>query len=93
MIKLHTLVKRKSDFISSEIDGNTVMMSIEEGKYYGMNTVASDIWNLLENPIMVSEMIGLLSNQYDIDAQQCEKEVFNFLATLLENHLIEIETA
>lgn len=79
------------ELLSSEIDGETIMMSIDNGKYYGLNTVASRIWEILKEEPLFSEIIDLLTTEYDIERTQCETETKEFLINLIENKLIRIE--
>ncbi len=47
-----TIIQRKSDLLFNEIDGEVVMLSVENSEYYGMDKVGSRIWELLKNTIM-----------------------------------------
>ena len=42
-ISLDTIVKRSDDFITSTIDDELVMMSLEKGIYYGLDAIGSHI--------------------------------------------------
>jgi hypothetical protein len=66
------------------------MMSIEKGKYYGMDLIASRIWELIEKPIHVGNMVGILMEEYDVTREDCEKDVLFFLNDLLSEKLVEI---
>lgn len=89
-IDLNTAVRAKSELISSDIDGEIVMMDIEEGSYYGLNNVASRIWQLVEKEITVSNVCDALLHEYDVDKKECEKEVIKYLETLVDKKLIDI---
>lgn len=84
-------IKLNQELLSSSIDGETVMMSIENGKYYGLNTVASRIWEIIKTQPLYSELIDTLTSEYQIDKPQCEKDTNLFLSKLIENKLISIE--
>ncbi len=60
----NTTVSRIENIVASEIDGETVMMSIELGNYYGPDLIASRIWALMEKPILVPAMIDQLLTEY-----------------------------
>ncbi len=79
------------ELLQSEIDGETIMMSIDNGKYYGLNTVASRIWEIIKDEPLLSELIEKLVEEYDIEKKQCEIETQEFLSNLIENKLIKIE--
>ena len=79
------------ELLQSEIDGETIMMSIDNGKYYGLNTVASRIWEIIKEEPLFSELITKLVEEYNIDSLKCESDTKEFLANLIENKLIRIE--
>ena len=55
---------RTSGLFSTELDQETVLMSINAGAYYGLAGVARSIWDKLENPISFSELVDFLQNEY-----------------------------
>ena len=79
------------ELLQSEIDGETIMMSIDNGKYYGLNTVASRIWEIIKEEPIFSELIKKLTSEYNIEEEQCNTETIEFLKNLVENKLIKIE--
>ena len=89
-IDLETLVRQMKDLFVTEIDGEKVMMHIENGKYYAMNEVGSRIWDLIENPISVEQLIITLYNEYEVERSTCEKAVFDFLESVYNENLIEV---
>jgi hypothetical protein len=89
-ISLKTIVKRNPKLVSSDIDGEKVMMSVENGEYFGLDPVGSRIWELIENPIRVDKLIELLINEFDVAQEQCEADSIEFLLQLLEKNLLLI---
>jgi len=84
-------IRLNQELLQSEIDGETIMMSIDNGKYYGLNTVASRIWDLIKEEPLFSELIFKLIEEYNIEKSQCEIDTKEFVLNLLENNLIRIE--
>ncbi len=91
-ITLTTTVQRNEKMIDASIDGETVMMSIEHGLYYGLDSVASKIWQLIEKPKSVANICYHLQQSYDINEQQCQQEVIGFLKKLNQNDIIALNT-
>jgi len=81
-ITTNTIISQIEEIVASDIDGETVMMSIENGKYYGLDDIGSLIWALIEKPIRVSDLIGTLLEKYDVDRETCESDVLTFLDKL-----------
>ena len=90
-ITSNSLIQRSKELVSTEVDGETVMMSIENGKYYGMNKIGSRIWKLIENPIKVEELCDKLIEEYEVRQDDCKKEALEFLNTLNEGNLVTVK--
>ena len=82
-----TVVKRVEELVSADMDGETVMMSIENGKYFGMDPIGSRIWELIEQPRSVSEVCAILLDEFDVEPEQCERDVGEFLNELMEQNI------
>ena len=86
-----SVIARSNELVSSDIDGEVVMMSIENGKYYGLDKVGSRIWELLENQFLVSDLINKLLGEFAVDRDTCEKDVMFFLHKLDDDNMLEIQ--
>jgi hypothetical protein len=85
-----TVVACRDGFIEAEIDDEIVALSIERGTCYGMNRVGSRIWNLLANPIQISDLCATLIAVYRVEAHVCERQVLDLLEELRAEGLIAI---
>ena len=87
-ISTDTVIRRKHDVLFNEIDGEVVMLSVKNSEYYGIDEVGSRIWELLESPLSVDELIGLLTEEYDVSQEQCRHDTLAFLEKLSEKDLL-----
>jgi len=83
-----TVLQRKPGLLFNEIDGEVVMLSIENGEYYGMDKVGSRIWNLLEEPMSFSALVEKLMEEYEVEKEQCKEEALIYLDDLLKKKLL-----
>ena len=90
-ITTDTIISQIEEIVASDIDGETVMMSIENGEYYGLDDIGSRIWELLEKPIKVSDLIDTLLERFDVDRETCERDVLKFLNELKEDKILRVE--
>ncbi len=88
-IGLDTVIMRGSEHVEAEMAGQTVMMSISQGKYYALEGTARRIWELLAEPASVGEIVERLTAEYEVDREQCAAEVTHFVRELIENGLVE----
>ncbi len=85
-----TVLQRRKDLLFNEIDGEVVMLSVENSEYYGMNKVGSRIWELLEAPICLEHLIKNLLREYNVTEEQCNKETVFFVNKLIDKKLIKL---
>ena len=85
-----TILKRTNKALASAIDDEVVMFDADAGKYYGLNSVAAAVWNMLEEPATIEEICDQLTKEYDVGKEKCMDEVLGFLPDLQEKGLIEI---
>jgi len=87
-ITINTTIHRNNEILTSNIDDEKVMMSIQYGEYYGLGKTGSFIWDTIEIPIKVSELLELIVQKYDVEKEKCLDEIIPFLNDLLEKELI-----
>lgn len=84
----------KSDLqCSSDLDGITVILSVQDSSYLGVNPVGSQIWKLLDENPRLSELVAKLTAEYIVEPQQCEKDVRAFLEKLYQRELIHLKNS
>ncbi|WP_418792210.1 lasso peptide biosynthesis PqqD family chaperone [Phosphitispora sp. TUW77] len=83
----HTVIRTK-DNIVSEMDGEKVLLSIRNGKYYNLGKVGGRIWDLMESQISANDLIAVLVSEYEVAQHECEEQVISFLEHLLKEGLI-----
>jgi len=89
-IRLNSTVKWTDDLVSCDLDGETALMSVENGKYYAMDPMGSRIWALLEQARPVSAICSLLLEEFEVEPSQCEHDVLAFLNELAQDNLIKV---
>ena len=55
------VVQRVADQIAAEVDDDLVMVNVETGYYYAVSDVARDIWDSIERPTKISNLIDELA--------------------------------
>jgi hypothetical protein len=83
-----SVVVRNKELVFREVDGETVMLSVETGKYYGLDPVGGKIWELIEQPMAVSELCARLLEEFDVELETCEQDVLCFLNQLAEEQIV-----
>jgi len=84
------IICRASKSISTELDGETIILNISSGIYSGLDSIGTTIWNLIEKPISFAQLCDQILKDYDVKKEQCIKDLISFLRELAENNLIEV---
>jgi hypothetical protein len=89
MIKATTVLRRTDEHVSAPLDESLVMMDVDAGKYYLLDDVASVLWERLERPTQVADLVSELCSRYDVTSERCEADIVPFLTQLHEKGLVE----
>jgi Coenzyme PQQ synthesis protein D (PqqD) len=76
--------------LSREVGSETVILGLDEGKYFGLADVGSRIWSLVQEPRPVGDICRVIVDEYDVAPERCARDVAAFLARLAEQRLVEI---
>ena len=85
------IVQRDPDQEFSMIDDEVVMLSLKNGEYYALNSVASRIWEIIEKRKTVKEITGILMEEFEVDEATCLKDTLECLYDFREKELITEE--
>ena len=86
----NSTIRKHADVLDTELDGEIVLMSVETGKYYGLDATGSAIWRHLAEPVALTALVAALADEFEADRESLERDVRDFIGTLAERQLIEI---
>lgn len=89
-IVAETVVARAEDLVFRDLDGETVMLCVRTGKYYGLDPVGSRVWALIEKPRRVYDVCTTLLDEFEVDRETCERDVLAFLNKLGADDLVKV---
>lgn len=89
-IDIDSRVRRNPDILTAVIDDEIVMMSADQGQYFGLNTIGAYIWNMTEDPVPVEKLIAMLCQSYDVSAETCKDDTLPFLNNMIDSGLMEV---
>jgi hypothetical protein len=85
----NALIQRnETKFLASALGEEIVMMNTDNGDYIGVNNVGSDIWNLLNEPMNIEQLVDKVVGIYEVGAEDAKKEVDEFVARMLKQDMI-----
>jgi hypothetical protein len=85
------MLYRTQEMLSTELDQETVLMSIDAGAYYGLAGPARSIWEKLETPMTFSALVDLLVKEYEVTPEACAADLQGFLSEMEQKGLLRVE--
>jgi hypothetical protein len=85
-----TLISRTESLLATEVDGETVLMHVERGHYYGLARTAQAIWDLLDTPRTFAELCGLLQLRFSGPATLIEADTRRFVQAMADESLVSL---
>lgn len=79
--------------VSVELDGERVLLNIDNGQYYGLNDLGSFIFELVREKPTVAEVIDHISESYapEVSRRQVELDVLAFMEQMEAEALLSLE--
>ena len=84
-------LSRVQNLLSTELDQETVLMSIDAGAYYGLEGPARSIWEILETPMTFSALVDRLVEEYQVSPETCAADLERFLSEMEREGLLRVE--
>jgi hypothetical protein len=81
-------ISRNGTLLEAEVDGEIVALNVESGTCYGFNSSATQVWSMIEQPRTIGEICTALIAQYDVEPEECRRDVVELLRELQADGLV-----
>lgn len=78
------------DQVSTELEGEAVILSLSDGVYYGLDPVGAFAWALLEQPRTLAGLRDAVVAEFDVDAPTAERDLLALLDEMASRGLVEV---
>jgi hypothetical protein len=85
-----TIVSRSPSVLTAEVDGEIVMMSVERGRYFGLDNIGSDIWKRIEPTCPFATLIEGLVTDYEANRATIVADVQALLGRMMEQDIVRL---
>ena len=76
------------DVVHRVIDGETIVLSLESGTYFGLNATGTRVWRLIEEGASRSAIIERISREFAHPIDAVQSDVDELLAALQSKGLV-----
>jgi hypothetical protein len=75
--------------LSRELEGETVVLNLDTGIYFGLDTVGSVMWTEMRARSPLRAAAAALADAYDAPAAEIERDLLEFAETMLAKGLLK----
>ncbi len=79
----------KSTTLFRELDGETVLVDIDSGTYFGLDEVGTFIWNLIDEGVAPDAIPARITEAFEVEEDVARRDLEAFLQELLGKGLVE----
>ncbi|MBW1634785.1 MAG: PqqD family protein [Deltaproteobacteria bacterium] len=89
-MKMDQKISLSDTVYAQEVDEEMVLLDMASENYFGLDAVASDIWQMLRQGKTLQEVQNGLLDIYDVEPEMLKKDFLNFVEELNRRGLIKI---
>jgi hypothetical protein len=79
-----------TDQLSTTLGEDVVILGLRDSVYYGLSRVGTRIWELLQTPHTVDQIVAVLVAEYDVPPDQARVDLQDLLGDLHARGLVAI---
>jgi hypothetical protein len=76
--------------LARHLDGETVLLNLETEKYFGLDSTATRMWELVTQSPRVEAAYDTLSDEFDVEPELLRVHLAELLDQLIENGLLRV---
>jgi hypothetical protein len=76
--------------LSKSVDGELVLLNIENEHYYGLDEVGASMWHAVAEASTIDEAVQVLLEQFDVDPGILRSDLDHLLEELSARGLVEL---
>ena len=86
-----TRISRNPAVLLAKVDAEVVMMSVEQGQYFGLDDIGTDVWQRIEAPCSFAELVDALHRDYEADRATIAADLGALLRQMAEYGVVRLD--
>ena len=91
MISTEMYPKHCEGVIYRDIEGEAVVLNLDNGFYYSLNQLGTEIWELSDGTVSIQEIIQRVCEEYEVTYEQARDDVLELMEDLVREGLVTID--
>jgi hypothetical protein len=80
-----------ANVLMRDIDGESVLLDLKEGRYYGLNATGTRMWQVVTSAALIADACTQLENEYDAAPDTLNADLVALVLQLSERGLLALE--
>ncbi len=76
--------------VSANLSGEEVILSMQDGVYYGLDPIGARIWALLQQARSLDELADIVVAEYEVDRASALRDLVSLAGQMIERGLVEV---
>ena len=90
-VLLDSTIVRSSDQVSTDLGKEVFILGLGSSEYYSLEEVGARIWEIIQEPKTVKEILDSILNDYAVEPEICGSDLLAVLQEMADEGLIEIK--
>ena len=86
-------LRQPNDVMLRELDGESVLLNLDNGRYYGLDEVGTRLYELLTGSASVEAALAAALAEFEVGADELRGDLSALIARLVDEGLLEIADA
>ncbi len=82
MINHDRVVGRRDRVVVQQVEGESVLLDIDSGEYFSLNSVGGRVWELADGTHSVGAIIDTICAEYDVDPEIASRDTGELIDNL-----------
>jgi hypothetical protein len=92
-INLTQKISVPQDVLVQVIDGESVLLNLQNEQYYGLDDIGTRMWEVLTNNQSIEESYQVLLAEYQVEPEQLRQDLQSLIEKLVEHGLVELSNS
>ena len=86
-----TVLRVAESVLKRTAGSETVLLDLDSEEFFGLDGVGARVFELLEEPRRLDDVVGTLLTEYDVDRETLTTDVTDLVSELLTRNLLVVE--
>lgn len=88
-LSLSLQVKPSEDVVWRNLQGESVLLDLKSGVYFGLDAVGTRIWALLQDHSDLQAVLQELLSEYEVNEETCARDLMDLVSAMAEKGLVQ----